>query len=218
MSVGLIGRKCGMTRIFAEDGEAIPVTVVEVSLNRVVQVKDTAKDGYSAIQITSGISNASHITRALAGHFSRAAVTAGRFLHEFRLSADEQNKFTVGDELTVSLFDQGQLVDVKGISKGKGFQGVVKRHNFSMQDATHGNSVSHRAPGSIGQRQSPGRVFKGKKMAGHMGNKRCTVQNQKLIRIDFERCLLLIRGVVPGAPGGQVIVMPAIKKFNDKGV
>lgn len=209
MSIGLVGRKCGMTRVFSDDGVSIPVTVVEVSPNTVAQVKTVDTDGYSAIQITTGSRKSSRVGKAEAGHFSKAGVEAGRGLWEFRVEGEEA--FEVGAALTVERFAAGQKVDVTGTSKGKGFQGGVKRWNFRTQDATHGNSLSHRAPGSIGQCQTPGRVFKGKKMAGHMGAERVTTQNLEVVRVDAERNLLLIRGAVPGAPGGDVIVRPAVK-------
>ena len=210
MTIGLVGRKSGMTRVFTEDGASIPVTVVEVSPNRVTQIKELETDGYRAIQVTAGNRKASKVSKSEAGHFAKAGVEAGNALLEFRLEeADEAPE--VGAELTVERFEAGQIVDVTGKSKGKGFQGGVKRWNFSMQDATHGNSISHRAPGSIGQCQTPGRVFKGKKMAGHMGDERVTTQNLEVVRVDAERNLLLIKGAVPGAPGGDVIVRPAVK-------
>ena len=209
MSVGLIGRKAGMTRIFTEDGVSVPVTVIEVDPNRVTQVKTAEKDGYTAIQVTTGSVKANRLTKPEAGHYAKASVEAGRGLWEFRLSGDEE--INVGDSLTVERFEAGQKVDVSGQSKGKGFQGGIKRWNFSMQDATHGNSLSHRAPGSIGQCQTPGRVWKGKKMAGHMGAERVTVQTLEVVRVDAERNLLLIKGAVPGATGGDVIVKPAVK-------
>jgi len=202
-----------MTRIFAEDGNSIPVTVIEVSPNRVTRVKDSAGDGYNAIQVTAGEKKASHVTKAEAGHYSKAGVAAGRGLWEFRLD-EGQDAPEVGAELTVEVFEAGQKVDVTGQSKGKGFQGGVKRWNFAMQDATHGNSISHRAPGSIGQCQTPGRVFKGKKMAGHMGAEQKTIQTLEVVRVDTARNLLLIKGSVPGAPGGDVIVRPATKAKN----
>lgn len=211
MSIGLVGRKSGMTRIFTETGSSIPVTVVEVLPNRVTQVKSAETDGYSAIQVTAGSRKGSHVNKAEAGHFAKAGVEAGRGLWEFRASSEEAGKLAPGAELTVGTFAEGQMVDVTGISKGKGFQGVIKRHNFSMQDATHGNSLSHRAPGSIGQNQSPGRVWKGKRMAGHMGAERVTTQNLQIVKIDTENNLLLIKGAVPGATGGDVIVSPAVK-------
>ena len=206
---GLVGRKCGMTRIFTEDGVSIPVTVVEVEPNRVTQIKSLENDGYSAVQVTVGVRRSSRVTKAAAGHFAKANVGAGRGLWELALNGADAP--AIGSELTVAAFADGQMVDVTGQSRGKGFQGVIKRWNFSMQDATHGNSLSHRAPGSIGQNQSPGRVFKGKKMAGHMGDERVTVQNLQVVRVDVERNLLLIRGAVPGAPGGDVLVRPAVK-------
>jgi large subunit ribosomal protein L3 len=199
-----------MTRVFTEDGASIPVTVVEVSPNRVTQIKELETDGYRAIQVTAGNRKASKVSKSEAGHFAKAGVEAGAGLWEFRLGeADEAPE--VGAELTVERFEVGQKVDVAGKSKGKGFQGGVKRWNFSMQDATHGNSLSHRAPGSIGQCQTPGRVFKGKKMAGHMGAESVTTQGLEIVRVDAERNLLLIKGAVPGAPGGDVIVRPAVK-------
>ena len=210
MSIGIVGRKCGMTRVFTEDGVSIPVTVVEAEPNRITQVKSVESDGYSAVQVTTGSRKASRVSKAQAGEFAKAGVEAGRGMWEFRLEGSEDG-LEVGGALTVEGFEAGQKVDVTGTSKGKGFQGGVKRWNFSMQDATHGNSLSHRAPGSIGQNQTPGRVFKGKKMAGHMGAERVTTQNLEVVRVDAERNLLLIKGAVPGAPGGDVIVRPAVK-------
>ena len=207
--IGLIGRKVGMTRVFTEEGVSIPVTVVEVEANRVAQVKSLESDGYAAIQVTTGSKKANRVNKAEAGHFAKAGVEAGRGLWEFRLENGEE--FEVGAELTVELFNETKKVDVTGTSKGKGFQGAVKRWNFRTQDMTHGNSLSHRAPGSIGQCQTPGRVFKGKKMAGHMGAERVTTQNLEIVRVDAERNLLLIKGAVPGATGGNVIVKPAVK-------
>jgi large subunit ribosomal protein L3 len=198
-----------MTRIFSEDGASIPVTVVEITPNRVTQVKDVDSDGYRAVQVTAGSRKAAKVSKSEAGHFAKAGVEAGRGLWEFRVDADDD--IAVGSELTVESFEVGQRVDVAGRSKGKGFQGAVKRWNFRTQDATHGNSLSHRAPGSIGQCQTPGRVFKGKKMAGQMGNANVTVQGLEVVRVDAERNLLLIKGAVPGAPGGDVIVRPAVK-------
>ncbi len=209
MSVGLIGRKAGMTRVFTEDGVSVPVTVIEVDPNRVTAVKTIDNDGYAAIQVTTGAKKANRLTKPEAGNFAKAGVEAGRGLWEFRLSGDEE--INVGDSLTVERFEAGQKIDVTGRSKGKGFQGGVKRWNFRTQDATHGNSLSHRAPGSIGQCQTPGRVFKGKKMAGHMGDVRCTVQTLEVVRVDAERNLLLVKGAVPGATNGDVIVKPAVK-------
>ncbi|WP_028024655.1 50S ribosomal protein L3 [Enterovibrio calviensis] len=207
--IGLVGRKVGMTRIFTEEGVSIPVTVVEVETNRVTQVRTPEVDGYSAIQVTSGVKKASRVTKPEAGHFAKAGVEAGRGLWEFRLNSGEE--FEVGAELNVDLFAEIKKVDVTGTSKGKGFQGAVKRWNFRTQDMTHGNSLSHRAPGSIGQCQTPGRVFKGKKMAGHMGAEQVTTQNLEIVRVDAERKLLLIKGAVPGATGSNVIVKPAVK-------
>lgn len=209
MTIGLVGRKVGMTRIFTEDGVSIPVTVIEVEANRVTQVKSVDTDSYNSIQVTTGTKKASRVTKPEAGHFAKAGVEAGRGLWEFRTA--EGDTFTVGAELNVDLFSEVKMVDVTGISKGKGFAGVIKRHNFRSQDMTHGNSLAHRAPGSIGQNQSPGRVFKGKKMCGHMGAERVTTQNLELVRIDVERKLLLVKGAVPGATNGTVIVKPAVK-------
>ncbi|MCP5204085.1 MAG: 50S ribosomal protein L3 [Pseudomonadales bacterium] len=210
MAIGLVGRKSGMTRVFTEDGVSIPVTVVEISPNRVTQIKELDSDGYRAIQVTAGSRKASRVNKSLAGHFAKAGVEAGTGLWEFRLEQSDEAP-EVGSELTVERFQVGQIVDVAGKSKGKGFQGGVKRWNFKMQDATHGNSLSHRAPGSIGQNQTPGRVFKGKKMAGHMGARNVTTQGLEIVRVDVERNLLLIKGAVPGAPGGDVIVRPTVK-------
>lgn len=206
---GLVGRKVGMTRIFTEDGVSIPVTVIEVESNRVTQVRTPEVDGYAAIQVTTGAKKANRVTKPEAGHFAKAGVEAGRGLWEFRLENGEE--YTVGAELNVDLFTDIKKVDVTGTSKGKGFQGAVKRWNFRTQDMTHGNSLSHRAPGSIGQCQTPGRVFKGKKMAGHMGAEQVTVQNLEIVRVDAERKLLLVKGAVPGATGSNVIVKPAVK-------
>jgi large subunit ribosomal protein L3 len=209
MAIGLVGRKVGMTRIFEDDGSAVPVTVIQVERNVVSQVKTVAKDGYNAIQVAAGSVKPSHVNKPTAGHFAKAGVEAGSILCEFRIEGDTQ--YSAGEEIALDVFQAGQNVDVSGRSKGKGFAGVVKRWNFSMQDATHGNSVSHRAPGSIGQNQSPGRVFKGKKMAGQMGNKNVTVQSLKLVRVDQENRLLLVKGAVPGAIGSGVVVKHAVK-------
>ncbi len=217
MSIGLVGRKSGMTRVFTESGSSIPVTVVEVLPNRVTQVKSVENDGYSAIQVTAGSKKSNRVSKAAAGHFAKAGVEAGRGLWEFRADAGVIGKFAPGAELTVTTFAEGQMVDVTGVSKGKGFQGVIKRHHFSMQDATHGNSLSHRAPGSIGQNQSPGRVWKGKRMAGHMGDEQVTTQNLQIVKIDTENNLLLIKGSVPGATGGDVIISPAVKASTSEG-
>ena len=203
MTIGVVGRKCGMTRIFTEDGVSIPVTVIEVEPNRVTQFKSEESDGYRAVQVTVGERRASRVTKAQAGHFAKAGVAAGRTVLEFRL---EEGEYKAGDEVTA-----GQLVDVTGQTKGKGFAGTIKRWNFRGQDNTHGNSVSHRVPGSIGQCQTPGRVFKGKKMSGHMGAVRQTTQSLEVVRVDAERNLLLVKGAVPGAPGGNVIVRAAAK-------
>ena len=211
MTIGLIGRKRGMTRVFTEQGDSIPVTVIEVSPNRVTQVKTVETDGYSALQVTIGSKRNSLVTKPEAGHYSKAGVEAGEGLWELRLEDTEGADLETGAELNVEQFETGQKVDVTGTSIGKGFAGAVKRHNFAMQDATHGNSLSHRAPGSIGQCQTPGRVFKGKKMAGHMGDARVTTQNLEVVKIDTERNLLLIKGAVPGAKNGQVTVRPSVK-------
>ena len=212
MTIGIVGRKSGMTRVFTDAGESIPVTVVEIESNRVTQVKSVETDGYNAIQVAVGSGRASRVSKTEAGQFAKANVEAGSAVVELRNSAEEA--FEVGAELTLEGFEAGQKVDVTGTSKGKGFAGGVKRWNFRTQDATHGNSLSHRAPGSIGQCQTPGRVFMGKKMAGHMGAARTTVQNLEVVRVDAERNLLLIKGAVPGAPGGRVIVRPAVKARN----
>ena len=211
MTIGLVGRKCGMTRVFTDDGVSIPVTVIEAQPNRITQVKTVDTDGYRALQVTTGSRRASRVRKSAAGHFAAAKVEAGDITREFRLDDADDGEFAPGNELKVDLFAAGQKVDVVGTSIGKGFAGTVKRHNFSMQDATHGNSLSHRAPGSIGQNQTPGRVFKGKKMSGHMGSVRRTVQNLEIVRVDSERNLLLIKGAVPGHRGGSVIVRPAVK-------
>jgi large subunit ribosomal protein L3 len=211
MAIGVIGRKCGMTRIFTEDGVAVPVTVVEVEPNRVAQVKTVDTDGYSALQVTVGSRRASRVIKPQAGHFAKAGVEAGRTLMEFRLAAGEGEELQAGSEIKVDIFENGQIVDVSGTTIGKGFAGVVKRHHFRTQDATHGNSLSHRVHGSIGQNQTPGRVFKGKKMAGHMGSRKRTAQNLEIFRVDTERNLLLIKGAVPGSKGNDVVVMPAVK-------
>lgn len=213
MTIGIVGRKSGMTRIFTDDGLSVPVTVVEVDPNRITQVKSVETDGYAAVQVTVGSRRASRVSKPEAGHFAKAEVEAGSTVLELRNDNGEQ--FEVGGLLTVEAFEAGQKVDVTGASKGKGFAGVIKRYNFRMQDATHGNSLSHRAPGSIGQCQTPGRVFKGKKMAGHMGAARVTTQNLEVVRVDVERNLLLIKGAVPGAPGGDVVIRPAVKSRNN---
>lgn len=212
MTIGIVGRKSGMTRVFTSEGASVPVTVIEVEPNRITQVKNNETDGYEAVQVTIGSRRASRVNKPAAGHFAKANSEAGSGVWELRNKNGEE--FEVGGQLTVEAFEAGQLVDVSGVSKGKGFAGVIKRWNFSMQDATHGNSLSHRAPGSIGQNQTPGRVFKGKKMAGHMGARNVTVQSLEVVRVDAERNLLLIKGAVPGAPGGSVIVRPAVKAKN----
>ena len=209
MSLGLIGRKVGMTRIFTEDGVSIPVSIIEATPNRVTQIKTGEIDGYSAVQVAAGTRKSNSVNKAQAGHYAKANVEAGRVIGEFRLEGEVSHK--PGDEITVAIFEAGQMLDVTGQSKGKGFQGVIKRYNFAMQDATHGNSLSHRAPGSIGQCQTPGRVWKGKKMAGHMGSDRVTTQNLEVVRIDVERNLIMIKGAVPGATGSHIIVKPAVK-------
>jgi large subunit ribosomal protein L3 len=212
MSIGLVGRKCGMTRVFTDAGESVPVTLIEATPNRITQVKSDASDGYSAIQVAVGNKRASLLTKPLAGHYAKAKVEAGRGLWEFRVAPGELGKYQVGGELKIDdVFKVGQMVDVTGVTKGKGFAGTIKRHNFTMGDATHGNSLSHRAPGSIGQRQTPGRVFKGKKMSGHMGDVRQSIINLEVVKIDSERHLIAIKGSVPGANGGDVIIRPAVK-------
>jgi large subunit ribosomal protein L3 len=211
MTIGLIGRKVGMTRVFTDEGVSIPVSVIEVLPNRISQLKSVDTDGYVALQLTGGKKKASHVNKPLAGHFAKAQIEAGDMLAEFIV--DSLEGYTHGQSLTVAdIFSDKQFVDVTGTSKGKGFAGTVKRYNFRTQDATHGNSRSHRVPGSIGQNQTPGRVFKGKKMAGHMGNVRCTTQNLEIVRVDTARNLLLIKGAVPGFPGARVQITPAVKK------
>jgi large subunit ribosomal protein L3 len=214
MTMGIVGRKCGMTRVFTEDGISIPVTVIEAQPNRITQVKTVETDGYRALQVTAGSKKPSRVSKPQAGHFAAAKVEAGDLITEFRIADGDETEFEQGGELRVELFEEGQKVDVIGTSIGKGYAGTVKRHNFRTQDATHGNSLAHRAPGSIGQNQTPGRVFKGKKMSGHMGNVRRTVQNLEVVRVDAERNLLLIKGAVPGHRGGKVIVRPAVKGAN----
>lgn len=211
MAIGLVGRKAGMTRVFTEDGTSIPVTVIEIEPNRISQLRDVERDGYRAYQVTVGSRKASRITKPEVGHYAKANVAAGRGAWEFRLEDGEGADLQVGAELKVDVFQAGQMVDVVGRTIGKGFAGCVKRHHFAMQDATHGNSLSHRAPGSIGNNQSPGRVWKGKKMAGHLGNVRSTMMNLEVVRVDAERNLLLVKGAVPGAKGGDVMVRPAVK-------
>lgn len=211
MTIGVVGRKVGMTRVFTDEGASLPVTVIEVEPNRVAQLKTVETDGYRAVQVTTGSRKASRVTKPAAGHFAKAGVEAGRGLWEFRLNDGEGDELEAAGEIKVDIFEAGQKVDVSGISIGKGFAGGVKRHNFRTQDATHGNSLSHRAPGSIGQCQTPGRVFKGKRMAGHMGAAKRTMQNLEVVRVDADRNLLLVKGAVPGAKGGNVVVRPAVK-------
>jgi len=211
MTIGIVGRKCGMTRVFTEAGESVPVTVVEVLPNRVTQVKSEAADGYRALQVTYGKRRPQLFSKALAGHYAKAKVEPGRSLVEFRLVAGEGVDVQPGAEFTAEIFKAGQLVDVTGTTIGKGFAGVMKRHNFRGGPASHGHSVTHRAPGSIGQRQTPGRVFKGKRMSGHMGVDRVTIEKLRVVEIDLARNLLLISGAVPGAEGGEVIVRPSVK-------
>ncbi|MDE2345064.1 MAG: 50S ribosomal protein L3 [Gammaproteobacteria bacterium] len=211
MSIGLIGRKCGMTRIFSEEGVSIPVTVIEVEPNRVTQVKSAEADGYRSVQVTTGTRRATRVTKPMAGHYAKAGTGAGRRLGEFRLDDGEGADLKAGAEVKVDIFKPGQKVSVTGTSIGKGFQGTIKRHHFTMGDATHGNSLSHRAPGSIGQRQTPGRVFPGKKMSGHLGNKRRTALHLEVVKVDVEKNLLLVKGAVPGSEGGEVIVRPAAR-------
>jgi len=214
MTIGIVGRKAGMTRVFTDDGVSVPVTVIEVEPNRVTQVRSAETDGYSAIQVTVGNKKASRLNKPMSGHYAKAGVEAGRGLWEFRTEDHGGDVPEVGAEIKADLFEAGQVVDVRGVSKGKGFQGGVKRHNFRTQDATHGNSLSHRAAGSIGQCQTPGRVFKGKKMAGQMGSERVTTQNIEVVRVDSDRNLLLVKGAVPGARGGDVVITPAMKLKN----
>ncbi len=209
MAIGLVGRKAGMTRVFTEAGASVPVTVIEIDLNNVTQVKTVETDGYPAVQVTTGSRHPSRVNKAITGQYAKAGTEVGRGLWEFRNTDDEQ--VSVGDQLSIKRFSVGQKIDVTGQSKGKGFQGGVKRWNFHMQDATHGNSVSHRALGSTGQCQTPGRVWKGKKMAGHMGSATVTTQSLEIVRVDVERNLLLVKGAVPGSAGGNVIVKPAVK-------
>lgn len=211
MSLGLVGRKVGMTRIFAEDGASIPVTVLDMSANRVTQIKTPEVDGYQAVQVTYGERRANRVNKAAAGHFAKAGVEAGRGLGEFTLDAEQLAGYKPGDNITVEIFKEGQLVDVTGTSKGKGFSGAIKRHNFSSNRASHGNSVSHNSAGSIGQAQDPGRVLPGKRMAGQYGNAKSTMQCLEVVRIDVERQLLLVKGAVPGAKNSDVVVRPSVK-------
>ncbi|WIM05321.1 MAG: 50S ribosomal protein L3 [Candidatus Nitricoxidivorans perseverans] len=211
MSLGLVGRKVGMTRVFAEDGTTVPVTVLDVSNNRVTQIKTPDVDGYAAVQVVFGKRRASRVSKPAAGHLAKAGVEAGQVLREFRVDRDQLAGFKAGDVISVTIFQPGQKVDVSGTSIGKGFAGSIRRHNFSSNRASHGNSVSHNAPGSIGMAQDPGRVFPGKRMAGHLGDVACTTQNLEVVRVDEARQLLLVKGAVPGARGGDVVVHPAVK-------
>jgi large subunit ribosomal protein L3 len=211
MSLGLIGRKVGMTRVFTEDGESIPVTVLEVVPNRVTQIKTLQSDGYSGLQLAHGERRASRISKALTGHYAKAGAAAGAGIKEFPVTEDVLAGYTLGGQVTVEIFQPGQMVDVTGTSLGKGFAGAIKRHNFSSNRASHGNSRSHNSPGSIGMNQDPGRVFPGKRMAGHLGDVKTTVQNLQVVRVDVERNLLLIKGAIPGSKGGNVVVRPAVK-------
>ncbi len=210
-NIGLVGRKAGMTRVFTEEGLSVPVTLIEATPNRITQIKTAETDGYSAVQVTAGTKRAALISKPLTGHYAKAKVESGRGLWEFRVDAKDLGNFEVGGEIKADIFTVGQIVDVQGVTKGKGFQGTIKRYNFKMGDATHGNSLSHRSPGSIGQRQTPGRVFPGKKMSGHMGAVNQSTQNLEVVKVDAERGLIAVRGAVPGAPGGDVIVRPGTK-------
>lgn len=210
MALGIIGRKCGMTRVFLEDGVSVPVTVIQVEPNRITQVKTQDTDGYRAVQVTTGSRRVSRVSKALAGHYAKAGTGAGRVSGEFRLDANEGQDLKPGGEIKVDIFKPGQKVSVTGTSLGKGFQGTIKRHHFTMGDASHGNSLSHRAPGSIGQRQTPGRVFPGKKMSGHLGNVQRTALRLEVVRVDTDKNLLLVKGAVPGSEGGNLIIRPAV--------
>jgi large subunit ribosomal protein L3 len=212
MALGLVGRKCGMTRIFHENGSAEPVSVIQVEPNRIVQVKTVEADGYRAVQVTAGNVKRSRVNKSMAGHYGKVGVDAGKVLMEFRIPSSDSSDYVPGGEISLDLFEEGQFVDVSGVSIGKGFAGVVKRHNFRTQDATHGNSLSHRVHGSIGQNQTPGRVFKGKKMAGHMGAANVTVQNLKISMINKDKSLVMIKGAIPGPKGGKVVIKAAVKK------
>ncbi|HEU0152750.1 MAG TPA: 50S ribosomal protein L3 [Arenimonas sp.] len=210
-NIGIVGRKAGMSRIFTDDGRSIPVTVIEASPNRITQIKTVENDGYTAVQVTAGTKRAALVNKPLSGHYAKAKVESGRGLWEFRIADKDAGNYEVGAEIKADIFAVGQMVDVAGVTKGKGFQGTIKRWNFKMGDATHGNSLSHRSPGSIGQRQTPGRVFPGKKMSGHMGAENQTMQNLEVVKVDAERGLIAVKGSVPGAPGGDVIVRPTSK-------
>ena len=210
-SLGIVGRKAGMSRVFTEDGKSVPVTLIEATPNRITQVKTVETDGYSAVQVTAGVKRASLLNKPETGHLAKAKVEAGRGLWELRVADDKIADFSVGGEIRADIFEVGQIVDVQGVTKGKGFQGTIKRWNFGMGDATHGNSLAHRQPGSLGQRQTPGRVFPGKKMSGHMGAEVQTTQRLQIVQVDAERGLIAVKGAVPGAPGGDVIVRPSSK-------
>ncbi|MDQ2070540.1 50S ribosomal protein L3 [Natronospira bacteriovora] len=214
MAIGVVGRKCGMTRVFTDDGASLPVTVIEVEPNRITQIKSVDSDGYRGVQVTTGTRRASRVTKPMAGHFAKANTEAGRGVWEFRLADGEGEELELGGEIRVDIFEAGQSVDVTGTSIGKGYAGTIKRHNFRGQRQTHGNSLSHRVPGSIGQNQTPGRVFKGKKMSGHMGNVRRTTQSLEVVRVDAERNLILVKGAVPGSKGSDVLIRPAIKSAS----
>jgi large subunit ribosomal protein L3 len=214
MSLGLVGRKVGMTRIFADDGASIPVTVLDVSNNRVTQIKTPETDGYSAVQVSFGKRKPSRITKSIAGHLAKAGVEGGYLLKEFPVASAELSSLKPGDQIAVTIFNVGQMVDVSGVSKGKGFAGAIRRHNFSSNRASHGNSLSHNSAGSIGMAQDPGRVFPGKRMAGHLGDVQCTMQNLEVVRVDADRQLLLVKGAVPGAKGADIVVRPAVKAGN----
>jgi large subunit ribosomal protein L3 len=217
MAISLVGRKCGMTRVFTEGGDAVPVTVIEALPNRVTRVKTKDTDGYTAVQVTTGAAKPSRLGKALLGQYAAAGTEPGQGMWEFRVEADEAGSYQPGSQITVEAFTAGQFVDVRGTTMGKGYAGTIKRHNFQSQDATHGNSISHRAPGSIGQRQTPGRVFKGKRMSGHMGNVRRSVLNLEVMRVDKDRNLLLVRGSVPGNSGGHLVIKPAVKVRRKSG-
>ena len=210
-SLGIVGRKAGMSRMFTEDGKSVPVTLIEATPNRIAQIKTLEVDGYTALQVTAGVKRASLLTKPQTGHLAKAKVEAGRGLWELRVEADQIGGYEVGGEIKADIFSEGQVVDVQGVTKGKGFQGTIKRWNFKMGDATHGNSLAHRSPGSIGQRQTPGRVFPGKQLAGHMGAVQQSMQNLEVVKVDAERGLIAVKGSVPGAPGGDVVVRPASK-------
>jgi large subunit ribosomal protein L3 len=210
-SLGIVGRKAGMSRLFTEDGKSVPVTLIEATPNRITQIKTVETDGYSAVQVAVGGKRAALVNKPEAGHLAKAKVEAGRGLWELRVEADQIGGFEVGGEIKADIFEVGQIVDVQGVTKGKGFQGTIKRWNFTMGDATHGNSLSHRAPGSIGQRQTPGRVFPGKKMSGQMGNVNRTQQGLEVVKVDAERHLIAVKGAVPGATGGDVVIRPTTK-------